>query len=76
MAPGNVYDVMGKFDSTRRHISDIPFVSANWYKHINWPNTYVVIVLSIFGLIAARLRRATAIYCLLFHYWLGYHSGC
>lgn len=57
------------------HISDQPVTLQNWYRHINWLSTTLVIIIPAFGLYAVRstpLYRATAIWALVYYFLTGF----
>ncbi|KAJ4291064.1 stearoyl-CoA 9-desaturase [Kalmusia sp. IMI 367209] len=59
----------------RVHISDQPVTLQNWYKHINWFSTTLVILVPAYGLYAAQytpLKRATAIWAVIYYFFTGF----
>lgn len=42
-----------KYDMRKPHISETPMTWKNWYKHINWLNTTLIVFVPMLGLVAA-----------------------
>ncbi|KAJ5278631.1 Acyl-CoA desaturase [Penicillium angulare] len=61
--------------STRRtHISEQPITLRNWQHHVNWVNTTLILIVPVFGCIAAfwtPLRLPTAAWAVLYYFWTG-----
>ncbi|KAJ5711957.1 hypothetical protein N7488_006113 [Penicillium malachiteum] len=56
------------------HISEQPITLFNWYRHVNWINISLILVVPIFGCIAAfftELQPATAAWAILYYFWTG-----
>lgn len=56
------------------HISEQPLTLSNWHKHVNWVNTSLILIVPLFGCIAAfytELRAATAAWAILYYFWTG-----
>lgn len=52
------------------HISELPFTWQNWHQHINWLNTYFVVLVPLMGFIGAYytpLRLYTAIFSVFYY---------
>ncbi|KAK9447199.1 uncharacterized protein V1518DRAFT_421614 [Limtongia smithiae] len=52
------------------HISEQPFTLTNWYKHINWLNVILIIIIPMIGCTAAvftPLQRKTAIWAFCYY---------
>ncbi|KAI2476089.1 hypothetical protein Ptr902_12557 [Pyrenophora tritici-repentis] len=52
------------------HISQQPFTWKNWYRHIDWLNTTLVVLIPIYGLCLARnttLTRPTLLWTILYY---------
>jgi len=52
------------------HISQQPFTWKNWYRHINWLNTTLVVLIPIYGLYLTRstpLTRPTLLWSILYY---------
>jgi hypothetical protein len=63
-----------KYDPKKPHITDEPITSANWYKHVNWLNTYLIVGIPIMGLIAAYwtpLQFKTAVFAVVYYFMTG-----
>lgn len=41
------------YDLKKPHISEQPMTWSNWHKHVNWINTYFIVIVPIMGLIAS-----------------------
>lgn len=68
------------FDPKKPHISETPMTWSNWWKHVNWINTYFIAILPLMGFIATYwvpLKLNTAIFSLVyyFHTGLGITAG-
>ena len=61
--------------STRKpHISEQPITLGNWYYHVNWINTTLIVIVPVFGCVAALftpLRLNTAAWAILYYFWTG-----
>lgn len=58
----------------KQHISEKPVTLGNWYQHVNWVNTTLILIVPVGGLIAAcytPLRAATAAWAILYYFWTG-----
>ncbi|KAJ5786744.1 uncharacterized protein N7503_011956 [Penicillium pulvis] len=69
-----------KPDSQRPHITEQPLTFSNWYLHVNWVNTTLILIVPLFGCVAAfytELRLATAAWAILYYFWtaLGITAG-
>ncbi|KAJ5523860.1 hypothetical protein N7494_010510 [Penicillium frequentans] len=69
-----------KPDSQRPHITEQPLTLSNWYLHVNWVNTTLILIIPLFGCVAAfstELRLATAAWAILYYFWtaLGITAG-
>lgn len=56
------------------HISELPITFSNWYKHINWLNTFLIAGLPLIGTVSAYwvpLHPYTAIFAFLFYFNTG-----
>jgi len=56
------------------NIRDDPITWSNWYKHINWLHTPLLIaipVLSIYGLFTTSLTKYTAIWAVVYYFVTG-----
>lgn len=59
----------------RLHISEQPVTLQNWYKHINWFSTTLVIIVPIYGLFAlpyVPLQLKTAIWSVVYYFLAGF----
>jgi stearoyl-CoA desaturase (delta-9 desaturase) len=68
------------FNGPKPHISELPITFRNWYYHINWVNTSLILIVPLFGFIAAlytSLRAATLSWAILYYFWtaLGITAG-
>lgn len=56
------------------HITEFPITRSNWYKHVNWLNTYFIIVVPLMGMVGAYftpLYLKTAIFAFLYYFNAG-----
>jgi stearoyl-CoA desaturase (delta-9 desaturase) len=56
------------------HISETPMTLSNWYKHVNWLNTTLVVFIPLIGLLASYwvpLHRYTAIWAFVYYFNTG-----
>src|SRR5690348_9679432 len=56
------------------HISETPMTWKNWYKHINWLNTTLIVFIPIIGLISAYwvpLHLYTALFSVVYYFNTG-----
>lgn len=63
-----------KTDSRKPHISEQPMTLKNWYKHINWLSTTLIIFLPLMGVIASYfvpLQLNTALFAVLYYFFSG-----
>ncbi|KAI0525929.1 acyl-CoA desaturase 1 [Xylaria bambusicola] len=63
-----------KFDSKKPHITELPITWGNWYKHVNWLNTYFIIIVPLMGCVGAYftpLTYRTAVFTVLFYFGSG-----
>ncbi|KAJ5673509.1 hypothetical protein N7507_002636, partial [Penicillium longicatenatum] len=63
-----------KPDSQRLHITEQPLTLSNWHHHVNWINTSLILIVPLFGCVAAfftELRLATATWAILYYVWTG-----
>ncbi|OJJ46844.1 hypothetical protein ASPZODRAFT_95272 [Penicilliopsis zonata CBS 506.65] len=57
-----------------KHISEQPITLHNWYKHVEWINTTLILIIPLLGCVAAcytPLRLATAAWTVLYYFWTG-----
>jgi stearoyl-CoA desaturase (delta-9 desaturase) len=57
-----------------KHISDYPMTWSNWYLHIDWFKTGLLVVIPLLGCVGAYftpLTRPTLIFSVLLHLWAG-----
>lgn len=55
-------------------ITDQPITWTNWWQHVNWLNTYFIIVVPMIGLVASywvNLQYKTAIFAVLYYFFSG-----
>ncbi|KAJ5642189.1 hypothetical protein N7490_006189 [Penicillium lividum] len=63
-----------KPDAQRLHITEQPLTLSNWHRHVNWINTSLILIVPLFGCIAAfftELRLATAVWAIVYYFWTG-----
>lgn len=63
-----------KFDPKKPHITDLPITLKNWYQHVNWLNTILIVLIPIAGLVAAYwvpLRLKTLVFSIAYYFYCG-----
>lgn len=63
-----------QLDARKPHITEFPITRSNWYKHVNWLNTYFIIVVPLMGMVGAYftpLHLKTAIFAFLYYFNAG-----
>ncbi|RYP51426.1 hypothetical protein DL768_003212 [Monosporascus sp. mg162] len=58
-------------DLRKPHITELPITRSNWYKHVNWLNTYFIIIVPLMGMVGAYftpLQLKTAIFAFLYYF--------
>lgn len=63
-----------KYNLKKPHISDQPMNLKNWYKHINWLNTYFIVIVPLMGLASTYwvpLTNKTAIWAIFYYFNTG-----
>jgi stearoyl-CoA desaturase (delta-9 desaturase) len=63
-----------KYDTKKPHLSELPMTWSNWYQHVNWLNTTMIIFIPIIGLIASywvRLQWKTAAFAVFYYFNTG-----
>lgn len=64
----------GSQDVKKRHISEEPWTIWNWYQHIYWPYFTFLVIIPLFGLVAAintPLRIETLIWSTIYYFITG-----
>lgn len=59
------------YDPKKPHIADTKMTSANWYKHVHWLNSFLIIGVPIIGLVVAvwtPLYWQTALFAVVYYY--------
>ncbi|KAK6853339.1 hypothetical protein PG995_010151 [Apiospora arundinis] len=62
------------YDLKKPHITETPITWGNWYKHVNWLNTYFIVGVPVMGLIGAYftpLYTATALFAVFYYFNTG-----
>ena len=62
------------YDLKKPHISESPMTWSNWYKHVNWINTYFIVIVPLMGLISSYwvpLQLSTAIFAVVYYFNTG-----
>jgi stearoyl-CoA desaturase (delta-9 desaturase) len=60
--------------SQKVHIADTPMTWGNWYKHVDWLNTFFIIIVPIIGLVSTYwvpLNLKTAIFAVIYYFNTG-----
>jgi stearoyl-CoA desaturase (delta-9 desaturase) len=63
-----------KLDPKKPHITELPITWGNWYKHVNWLNTFFIIGVPMLGLIGAYwvpLQMKTLVFSVLYYFYTG-----
>lgn len=67
--------VRGKASESKKpHITETPMTRKNWYKHVNWLNVTLIVLVPVYGLIQALwtpLRWQTATWAILYYFATG-----
>jgi stearoyl-CoA desaturase (delta-9 desaturase) len=60
--------------SGKGHITEQPITLDNWHRHVNWLSTTLILIVPIFGCIAAPFtpfKLPTAIWAIVYYFWTG-----
>src|ERR1700749_2366536 len=60
-----------KYDPKKVHITETPITRSNWYKHVNWLNVTLIVLIPIYGCIGAffvPLHLETAVWSVLYYF--------
>jgi stearoyl-CoA desaturase (Delta-9 desaturase) len=63
-----------KYDLKKPHIAEQPMTWDNWYQHINWLNTTLIIFIPMMGLVASYwvpLQWKTAVFAVIYYFNTG-----
>ena len=63
-----------KLDPKKPHITDQPITMKNWYLHLNWLNTVLIIFVPIMGLVSTYwvpLQMKTLAFSIAYYFWCG-----
>jgi stearoyl-CoA desaturase (Delta-9 desaturase) len=63
-----------RYDPKKVHITETPMTRSNWYKHVNWLNVTLIVLIPIYGLIGAwwvPLHLKTAIWAVAYYFATG-----
>jgi stearoyl-CoA desaturase (delta-9 desaturase) len=63
-----------KLDPRKPHITELPITMSNWYKHVNWLNTFFIIGVPALGLIGSywvQLQMKTLLFSIVYYYYTG-----
>ncbi|KAK0391247.1 hypothetical protein NLU13_0748 [Sarocladium strictum] len=61
-------------DAKKVHIADQPITWGNWHQHVNWLNTFFIIIVPLIGFVSCywvKLHPYTAIFAVLYYFWTG-----
>ncbi|KFA67243.1 hypothetical protein S40285_09545 [Stachybotrys chlorohalonatus IBT 40285] len=64
----------GKHDPGKVHISELPMTRFNWYKHINWLNTILIIFIPMMGFVSSywvSVNPKTLLFAVFYYYHCG-----
>ncbi|KAH0389015.1 putative delta-9 desaturase, partial [Aureobasidium melanogenum] len=62
------------YDPKKPHITDTPMTKANWYKHVNWLNVFLIVGIPMIGCVQAYwtpLYLKTAIWAVAYYFATG-----
>ena len=62
------------YDPKKPHISEQPMTLKNWYKHINWLNTTLIVIIPLIGCAFTYWVRPQ-LYTILFAVFYYFHTG-
>ncbi|KAK3082176.1 stearoyl-CoA 9-desaturase [Coniosporium uncinatum] len=74
MAKSNEPNREKKYNPEKKHITEYPLTRENWYKHVNWLNVTLIVMVPLYGLITALwtpLKLKTAIFSMIYYYCTG-----
>ena len=63
-----------QYDLKKLHITETPITWSNWYRHVNWLNTFFIFGVPIIGFAAAYycpLNRWTALFSVIYYFNTG-----
>jgi stearoyl-CoA desaturase (Delta-9 desaturase) len=63
-----------QYDLRKTHITETPITWSNWYRHVNWLNTFFIFGVPIIGFAAAYhhpLNRWTALFSVIYYFNTG-----
>lgn len=63
-----------QYDLKKPHITETPITWTNWYRHVNWLNTFFIFGVPIIGFAAAYyhpLNRWTALFSVIYYFNTG-----
>jgi stearoyl-CoA desaturase (delta-9 desaturase) len=63
-----------KYDPSKPHISDLPMTWSNWYQHINWLNTILIVLVPMVGFISSYwvpMNPKTLAFAVFYYYHCG-----
>jgi stearoyl-CoA desaturase (delta-9 desaturase) len=63
-----------RYDLRKPHIADTPMTWRNWYQHINWLNTALIVIIPFTGLIYSYwvpIYTPTAIFSVIYYFNTG-----
>ena len=58
----------------KQHITEQPITLSNWYQHVNWLSTTLILIVPILACIAVSftsLKFPTAIWAIVYYFWTG-----
>lgn len=61
-------------DTKKVHIADTQMTRANWYKHVNWLNVFLIIGIPIYGCVQSLwvpLQLKTAVWAVIYYFFTG-----
>ena len=62
------------YDPKKPHITETLLTRANWYKHVNWLNVYMIMGIPLLGSIQALwtpMRWQTILWAVVYYFWTG-----
>ena len=62
------------YDPKKQHITETPLTRANWYKHVNWLNVFLIVGIPLYGCVQALwtpLMWQTALFAVAYYFMTG-----
>ena len=62
------------YDMKKPHITEQPITAKNWYKHVNWLNTFFIVIVPLMGFVSTYWVKAdwrTLVFSVVYYYNTG-----